>query len=709
MMWYFSLSGLLSAVASTVFGLLVFIKNPHDSKNRTYAFFCLAMAVWSYNYFLWQISGSERWALFFCRGLMMGAIVIPVAHFHHFLTLLGRRSPRLLTVGYLLCGVYLLSNFTPLFVAGVEPRHLFRYWPIPGLLFHPYLAGFIFYAGCSLWIILRARSETTSHRRNQLAYLLIATLLGYAGGATNFPLWYNIPLTPWGNMLSAAYVITFFYILVRYRLLDIELVARDSLIHGMVGLVWAIPFVLVVTLSRPSLPILIGLFLIAILGASFVFRVGTPWVEKIVDRVIFQGRYDYLKDLKALGGSLYHIYSLNQLLETLVQGLVQTMRTKSCCVLMWDAAGEEFRLEAQKGLALPANGSPGEPIRLTKQNPLIRAIEQHQGPLLKEELARQRTASQYYVIAREMELLQAELVLPLYSEGQMRGVLTLGPKRSGAMYNQKDFQLLEKLADDAERILSYMTVIYEQALTTAKIAHDARQPFQPIKSWLCRIRSGKMPPEEIPMTVRRVETYVEFVHEFFTDLMELNTLIVQRVRGEVKFAPVDLSAVLRQVTEGLRSRAVPGVELTLDLPKELPTVFGQERGIERVFNNLVVNALKFTKQGSVQVRVQAKRDWVEVRVQDTGPGISEAELPRLFEPFAQTREPERNVVEGMGLGLTIVKEVVALHEGQLRVESRLGEGTIFIVGLPTVDSGFAATHQRGQREGHLRPSPPPSP
>src|SRR6266478_5234275 len=119
-MWYFHYNALINALASTLFSVIAYAKNPHDPRNKSYAFYCFSLSLWSYSYVFWQLSSTASAALFFCRALMMGAILIPITHVHHLLNLFEWKAPRILKIGYAVSALFLISNFTPLFVAGVQ-------------------------------------------------------------------------------------------------------------------------------------------------------------------------------------------------------------------------------------------------------------------------------------------------------------------------------------------------------------------------------------------------------------------------------------------------------------------------------------------------------------------------------------------------------------------------------------------------------------
>ncbi|MDX1548454.1 MAG: ATP-binding protein, partial [Rhodothermales bacterium] len=127
-------------------------------------------------------------------------------------------------------------------------------------------------------------------------------------------------------------------------------------------------------------------------------------------------------------------------------------------------------------------------------------------------------------------------------------------------------------------------------------------------------------------------------------------------------------------------------------PPQLPMLFDPGQ-LEKVFFNLLSNAIKFTpEEGSIRVEIgavaaAAEGEAVQIRVSDTGPGIPAAELPYVFDRFHQVDGAVSKVQEGTGIGLSLVKELVDLHEGTIEVESTLGEGTTFVVTLPYRSDG----------------------
>jgi len=130
----------------------------------------------------------------------------------------------------------------------------------------------------------------------------------------------------------------------------------------------------------------------------------------------------------------------------------------------------------------------------------------------------------------------------------------------------------------------------------------------------------------------------------------------------------------RAQSKGLTIEVMPG-------PNNIE-VFADKDKITQVLTNLLSNALKFTEKGSVKVSFENKENEVECRVLDTGPGIAKEDLPKVFNKFQQLGQPT-NGEKGTGLGLTICRRIIELHEGNISVESKLGQGTSFIFTIPS--------------------------
>ena len=170
-----------------------------------------------------------------------------------------------------------------------------------------------------------------------------------------------------------------------------------------------------------------------------------------------------------------------------------------------------------------------------------------------------------------------------------------------------------------------------------------------------------------------------------TALLDFSRLEAGRLHGS--FAPLDVAQYTAELA-GMFQSAVEkaGLRLVVDCPRLSEPVWIDRDLWEKIVPNLVSNAFKFTLEGEIAVRVREERQHVVLEVTDTGVGIPEAELPRIFERFHRVAGTVGRAHEGSGIGLALVRELVELHGGRISVESGVGRGTTFRAEIP---KGFA--------------------
>ncbi|MBI1879053.1 MAG: hypothetical protein HYR94_12685 [Chloroflexi bacterium] len=164
-------------------------------------------------------------------------------------------------------------------------------------------------------------------------------------------------------------------------------------------------------------------------------------------------------------------------------------------------------------------------------------------------------------------------------------------------------------------------------------------------------------------------------------------LTIQRLDAGTAFlrlVPIDIRDVIDKVVTDFEPMAeLEGHTLLVNLPDELPLIQADPEKIGLVLSNLLSNAIKFTPEGGrIEVAAQNYLKGILVSVHDNGGGIALEDQGRIFERFYQARAEHIAGHGGMGLGLTIVKHLVELHEGQVWLESEPGEGTTFFFTLP---------------------------
>lgn len=213
------------------------------------------------------------------------------------------------------------------------------------------------------------------------------------------------------------------------------------------------------------------------------------------------------------------------------------------------------------------------------------------------------------------------------------------------------------------------------------IAHELRTPLTTIKGYLEGLIDGVLPANED--SFHQIYQEAERLQLLVDDLQDLNR--VESGAYQLNPQPVDLTAVIGITKNRLaRQFAEKGVELTNRISSELPLVLGDKDRLNQVFTNLIGNALQYTPTGGkVELQAQKIGRMIEIRISDTGIGITADDLTHVFTRFYRVDKSRSRAGGGSGIGLTIAKHLVESHGGKIWAESPgLGQGSTFIVNLP---------------------------
>jgi signal transduction histidine kinase len=238
-------------------------------------------------------------------------------------------------------------------------------------------------------------------------------------------------------------------------------------------------------------------------------------------------------------------------------------------------------------------------------------------------------------------------------------------------------------AYEAERRRAEALAEIDRAKTTffSNVSHELRTPLTLIMSPVEELLSEKNhPPEEREM--------LDLVHRNGLRLQKLvNTLLdfsrIEAGRIQADYEPADLGKITEELASNFRSAMEKaGLAFKIDCETLPEPVYIDRDMWEKVVLNLLSNALKFTFAGGVTLALRAREKQAELTVQDTGIGISESELPHIFERFRRVAGAKGRTMEGTGIGLALVQELVKLHGGSIAVKSEISKGTIFTILIP---------------------------
>ncbi len=242
-----------------------------------------------------------------------------------------------------------------------------------------------------------------------------------------------------------------------------------------------------------------------------------------------------------------------------------------------------------------------------------------------------------------------------------------------------DLRLKARELADAYQQLAEMDFARQEFLTT--IAHELRTPLTAASGFLHMIRTGMLQGEALNAALETVGNNIQSIISLINDILFLQEMDL--ILPE--FQPTDVGAVIAAVVEQHREQAERGqVGMRVDIAPGLPKISADANSLERAFRAILDNAIKFSPDGGeVEVEVGHDEPHVWVKVRDRGVGIPPKAMARIFERFFHLDEVGGHLFRGVGLGLSIARQVIEQHGGEIDVKSKLGEGSTFTVWLKT--------------------------
>lgn len=280
-------------------------------------------------------------------------------------------------------------------------------------------------------------------------------------------------------------------------------------------------------------------------------------------------------------------------------------------------------------------------------------------------------------------------------------ILSAGMKRQLSLAREREQALLKRegellaIKEDLERSMKDRSEFF------AKMSHELRTPLNSVLGYAGRLSrsGGDGLTQKQSQAVSAIERAGHHLLSLVEDVLDLADLSARRSRHDA--VVLDLADVVREaVNQHLVLSEKAGLQLQMDLPQNPVLISGYRVRCLQVVNNLLSNAIRYTPRGSVTVRLRLlpghPSPTATVAVSDTGVGIAADQQAQVFSPYHRVLHHADGLRHGAGLGLPIVRELVELHGGVIRVESEPGRGSCFTVELP-------ALAEQGAEHGSLQP------
>jgi two-component system phosphate regulon sensor histidine kinase PhoR len=334
----------------------------------------------------------------------------------------------------------------------------------------------------------------------------------------------------------------------------------------------------------------------------------------------------------------------NAILSSMLEGVLVT-NERGQILLMNPSLRKTFLID------LPPEGKRAlEVIRNAKIQEIVEQTLQSRQTLISEELS---------LTVPEEKYLKVNAV-PIVREGEVEGAILV-------FHDITELRHLERIRQDF----------------VANVSHELRTPISSIKGYAETLLDGAIEDE------KNAHDFLEIIcrdsdrlAKLIDDLLDLSRIESGKLR--MVFLPTDLTDVVKRTLSIVENPAkTKAVSIKMESSQNLPKVLADETRLSQVIINLLDNAIKYTpEQGTIIISMHASDKFVQVDISDTGIGIPEKDLARVFERFYRVDKARSRDLGGTGLGLSIVKHIVQAHEGEVWVKSRIGQGSTFSFMIP---------------------------
>jgi two-component sensor histidine kinase len=373
------------------------------------------------------------------------------------------------------------------------------------------------------------------------------------------------------------------------------------------------------------------------------------------------------------------LYSdLDELMDMATRSAARIMGVKGCSIKLLDSSGKTLRFASTFGLSedYVAKGTID-----VEKSPINRRVVQ--GSVFSIGKIDEKEYFQYpeYI---EKEGISSMICLPLRVGKAVLGVFCVYSDVS-YYFVDGDVKFFSLMADLTALAIESLRSDMNKTWFLHKAAHQLRSPLNAVSSMLEAIEKGypgHLENEQIE-TIRRCRRRLEMLGDTISDLLKLG---IRRGQDETRsLKKMSINETLNSTWETYRVQAEEkGIQLDVTPGENLPPIMADEKLLEDLLSNLVSNAIKYTPRGGkIKVKTSLYPDGrVRLEVSDTGIGIPQRDIPRLFTEFFRAENAREAAEEGTGLGMVIVKEIVDNLRGVISVDSEVGKGTTFVCLFP---------------------------
>ncbi len=694
---FYLITPLVGVIVSIVLIVLLSRKDYRGLANRLFILLLLSLGLNCAFRFVMRISPDTGHALFWEQIFFPFGYAIFVFYYHFTCVYTRAINRKLLIIAYVFLFVVAILSYTGYLISHMT---LESYGYAPHFLPSIYIVslGGIFFLVMALLNLIKAFRSTSAYlERTRLAYMVCAIVVFLLFGVLDF-----FPgLPPVGIIGNILFCLITAIAILKYHLLDINVVIRKGVAYFLMSAVVCVAYVAIIfSLTQlfeiQLMPILIYLILVTVL--FLILRPLWSRVQRWVDRWFYQERYDFLKALEDFSLEVHSVRDASLLGASLVKLVSRALQSSEVFLLVSSGSGHYDLVSSAKENYLR--------LSLSRQSSLVRWLQSNKSILHRRDLSiipqlQSLTADE----VSELEEIRAELFVPITTkEQEVIGILILGQKLSQQPYSGEDERLLLTIASRVAVEMENARLYHDETMMRRElekeserkteflhnVAHELKTPLTAIISSSELLGDAGQLSISASQRERLISSIARSAWSMNNRVAELLDL-AKAEAGELQLQlqPLEIGSTIKEVASQLLVLFENKKQsLKLEIPEYLPQVRADKSRFEQILVNLLSNANKFSPtEGSITLRAKENKydRKVVVEVEDSAPAVTEEEKRKLFNPYYRGDDKDRKErIPGLGLGLSISRRLVELHEGEIWVESKAGKGNIFAFSLPVL-------------------------
>ena len=681
--WIRIQSALLAAIISSALAINILLRNRRNRLYLLYSLFNFNLVAWYLSDALYVYAGGGPDILLKLRALV--AITIPLQALRFFRVFVADKSKLTRRIFRLFFGLSLGFAALILFDVHRETDLVLRA-----------IYGYVFIAlYTALYFIYRRYQRVESKlERTRLRYLMVSGAVAFTLAMADYMP--GIGYYFFGNILTVIFLYFLFQIILKFRVLDLYEFLGRAIVMATFSLVLALIYVALVVWWRKEIDLFIFNTMIASIVLFILYDPLRGLVEDNMNKLLFRERYEFARHLDLLRRQMANVIHVDVLVDLVLRRLESSRRSTHASIYLLEDYGLGFALKGHVG------PHPVRRLDRVTHHPFFKRLRE-QPVLVVENLERERRQLDEYgllagpgvveeldSVLKTLESINSGVCLAFMTEGQILGFLNLKDERLREAYSTEEIRMLMGVAAQAtltfENSRLFERVRERDRLAalgemSAGLAHEIRNPLGAIKGAAQLIDPGAVDqadPEMLRIIIEETNRLNSVVSSF---------LDYARPARKPNLTPTDINRVVDQTSDIIRTDNPNDAELVLKLARNLPSVNSEPEALKQVFINLAQNALQAMGEGGTltistsitdgrRTNPTIQRGFVRTTFTDTGPGIPEETLRRVFIPFFTTKE------RGTGLGLAISLRIMKNLGGTIEVSSEVGRGTTFSVLVP---------------------------